>query len=203
MDKIGARIKEIRKMENLTQLDFANKLGISRGHVSNLEIGKDKPSDSLIKLICLNWGINEYWLLFGEGSIKDELQVNQLFNGIKDKRILSLLTVLHNMHEDNKNEALSCIEYLTRIFRYIYSDEGYHIDIFRPHEILSILANIYGKITVIEMLLEKFDYELLKSEKNDLTRYTKMMNYRLDNLINYYIHGKYYPENKGSEVEDT
>ncbi|WP_339188112.1 helix-turn-helix transcriptional regulator [Paenibacillus sp. FSL P2-0121] len=40
MNTIGANIKQLRKIHNLNQTDFANKIGVSQGSLSDLESGK-------------------------------------------------------------------------------------------------------------------------------------------------------------------
>ncbi|MCL2188265.1 MAG: helix-turn-helix domain-containing protein [Defluviitaleaceae bacterium] len=60
---ICERFKLVRKKAKLNQKTFAYELGISQAHVSGIENGKDKPSSTLIKLICLRFNISEDWLL--------------------------------------------------------------------------------------------------------------------------------------------
>jgi transcriptional regulator with XRE-family HTH domain len=70
MSEIGKRIRKIRNLEGETQVNFGRRLQVDRGHISNVETGKAKPSAALIKLICMEYGINELWLLNGEGDMK-------------------------------------------------------------------------------------------------------------------------------------
>jgi len=63
------RIKEIRKSLNLTQQEFADKLGIKRNTVATYEAGKSTPSDAAVSLICNKCGVNETWLRTGVGDI--------------------------------------------------------------------------------------------------------------------------------------
>lgn len=63
------RIKELRKHFNLTQQEFADRLGIKRGAVANYEIGRNVPIDAVIALICREFGVNENWLRYGEGEM--------------------------------------------------------------------------------------------------------------------------------------
>lgn len=65
---IGKRIKELRKRYNLNQKDFAKPLGISNGHISNIEKGNDMPSAALIKLIAREYNTSEDWIITGAGS---------------------------------------------------------------------------------------------------------------------------------------
>lgn len=67
--KIGERIKKVREMTGLSQLVFAEKLGIDRSYISKIEKGNREPSSQLIKLICTTFGINEDWLKNGEGEM--------------------------------------------------------------------------------------------------------------------------------------
>lgn len=67
MSTIGERLRETRKEFGMNQEQFAKELGISRGHVSNLEKGADNPSSSLVKLICAKFSIREQWLVDGIG----------------------------------------------------------------------------------------------------------------------------------------
>ena len=63
------RIKKIRKELDLTQQDFSNKIGISRGNIAAYEVGKNEPSDAVISLICREFNVNENWLRTGEGDM--------------------------------------------------------------------------------------------------------------------------------------
>jgi transcriptional regulator with XRE-family HTH domain len=66
---IGGRIKELRKALNHTQEEFANRLRITKGFLSNLEKDIRQPSDQLIKLIAYEFSSSEYWLVSGEGEM--------------------------------------------------------------------------------------------------------------------------------------
>jgi len=64
---IGKRLKEIRKLSDLTQLDFSKKIGVNRSHISKIERNLSRPSRQFIKSVCIAFGINEEWLLNGVG----------------------------------------------------------------------------------------------------------------------------------------
>lgn len=63
------RLKQLRKALGLTQQEFADKLGISRGSYANYEIGRNEPLDAVRVLICKEYGVNEKWLRDGEGEM--------------------------------------------------------------------------------------------------------------------------------------
>ena len=65
---INARLKEVRKMLQMQQKEFAKKLGISKTSYCSIETGKAVLADRNIGLVCEVFNVNELWLRFGEGS---------------------------------------------------------------------------------------------------------------------------------------
>ena len=61
------RIKKIRKELDLTQQEFADRIGVKRGGIANYEIGRNEPTDSVISIICREFNVNEDWLRTVEG----------------------------------------------------------------------------------------------------------------------------------------
>lgn len=59
------RIAELRKSLNLTQDEFAKKLGLSRNYIWMIEKGERIPPDRTISDICRIFGISEDWLRYG------------------------------------------------------------------------------------------------------------------------------------------
>ncbi len=66
--EIGQRIKELRKSYKLNQTDFAKPLGVSYGHISNLEQGKDMPSQALVRLMAHEYNTSIEWIMEGKGD---------------------------------------------------------------------------------------------------------------------------------------
>lgn len=62
------RIKSLRRDLKMTQQEFAERLHIKRGAVANYEVGRNVPADSVIALICKEFGVSEMWLRTGEGK---------------------------------------------------------------------------------------------------------------------------------------
>ena len=62
---MNSRIKQIRQQENLTQSQFADKIGLSRNYVAMMEIGQREPSDRTVSDICRIFDIQEDWLRHG------------------------------------------------------------------------------------------------------------------------------------------
>lgn len=74
---INERIKAVRKHTGLSQTDFAERLGTTRGVITNLEFEKTTPNDPFIKLICREFNVSEDWLRTGEGEMMQKLTRNQ------------------------------------------------------------------------------------------------------------------------------
>lgn len=75
--QVNERIKIIRKKLELTQQEFADKLGIARNNIAGYETGKRSPSDAVVSLICAKFNVNEDWIRTGEGEIFEQLTDQQ------------------------------------------------------------------------------------------------------------------------------
>lgn len=62
------RIKKLRKELDLTQQDFADRIGLKRNTVAQYEIGRNEPIDAVILSICREFNVSEKWLRTGEGD---------------------------------------------------------------------------------------------------------------------------------------
>ena len=69
MNTIGERIKWLRKDQNMTQQEFADRLAIKRNTIASYEIGRNMPLDAVIVLICREFNANESWLRHGVGDM--------------------------------------------------------------------------------------------------------------------------------------
>lgn len=65
---LGERIKKTRKALDLTQQEFADRLGMKRNSIAQVEMGR-KTSDQTIVSICREFSINETWLRTGDGNM--------------------------------------------------------------------------------------------------------------------------------------
>lgn len=65
---MNTRIASIRKENNLSQQEFANRLGLTKNFISLLETGNREPSDRTISDICREFKVNEEWLIHGTGD---------------------------------------------------------------------------------------------------------------------------------------
>lgn len=65
---IGERIKSIRKENNLNQKEFAEIIGVTQPHVSNIEKEDDFPSEKAVDKIHIAFNISKEWIINGVGD---------------------------------------------------------------------------------------------------------------------------------------
>lgn len=63
------RIKELRQALNLTQQEFAARIGSVQNTITGYETGRRSPSNQVLSLICKEFNVNEDWLRTGQGEI--------------------------------------------------------------------------------------------------------------------------------------
>lgn len=68
-EKVKERLLKIRKEQNLTQDEFAEKLGLSKNYIWQIEKGERNPSDRTIKDVCRTFRVNYDWLVDGIGDM--------------------------------------------------------------------------------------------------------------------------------------
>lgn len=82
------RIKKIRKDYHLSQYEFADKLSLSRGFISQVEADLNVFSDRTISDICRIFHVDEHWLRTGEGipypAKSDNQRLAEFINNIME-----------------------------------------------------------------------------------------------------------------------
>lgn len=63
------RLKKLRKILDLTQQEFAERIGSKRNTVAKYETAANTPSAAVVSLICREFNVREEWLRTGEGEI--------------------------------------------------------------------------------------------------------------------------------------
>lgn len=102
------RIKIIRKEANLTQKEFAEKLGIKQNTVASYEMGRIGISDSVIISICREFNVREEWLRDGILPIYNERDgsFTELLSDLDDSDddfIKNLIKVYMDLDQDSKD----------------------------------------------------------------------------------------------------
>lgn len=103
---MNERLKRLRKTLDLTQQEFADRVGIKRNTMSTYESGRNQPIDAVISLICREFNVNEEWLRNGTGEMF--LPVN------RNAEIAKFTKMLLNEESDSfKNRFVSVLANLT------------------------------------------------------------------------------------------
>lgn len=69
MKTIYDRIKEVRKKLKLSQVEFSERIFLSKSFYSDIEIGKKKVNDRIIFIVCKQFNVNEEWIRTGKGEM--------------------------------------------------------------------------------------------------------------------------------------
>lgn len=67
------RIKQVRKINGLTQTEFGERIGVKGNTITGYETGLRSPSSAVITAICREFNISETWLRTGEGKMSIDL----------------------------------------------------------------------------------------------------------------------------------
>ena len=94
--RIGRFIAELRKEKNMTQLNLAEKLGVTDRAISKWENGRGLPDVALMKPLCEILGITVTELLNGERASETE-NINKV-----SETVYEVLTDRENQVNDNK-----------------------------------------------------------------------------------------------------
>ena len=70
---MNQRIKQLRRSLDLTQQDFAERIGLKQNSIALIESGKRNISNQAVLSICREFNVNETWLRTGEGEMFNAL----------------------------------------------------------------------------------------------------------------------------------
>jgi transcriptional regulator with XRE-family HTH domain len=110
------RLKELRKIQKLSQEEFGKRLGVGKAAVSKMELGTYNVTDPMIKLICREFTVNENWLRTGSGEMiksipeEDEVAayVSELLEDNGENPLFTLIKeIMHTYNQlDNKSKTV-------------------------------------------------------------------------------------------------
>ena len=86
---VNERLAYARKKLYLTQAQFAEKICVSAGFLSSMEIGDRKINSRMIKIINLTTGISSKWLETGKG---------EMFNQDADREIEEIVNLYRQLN---------------------------------------------------------------------------------------------------------
>ncbi len=79
---INDQMRKILDDKQMTQAEFARRIGITRSAFQKLLTGENNPSEQTIRVICSEFGVNRMWLTDGEGDmyvepVTDDLMIEE------------------------------------------------------------------------------------------------------------------------------
>ena len=116
MNKLNERIKHLRKYLQLTQQEFADKLGIKRNTLATYESGRNQPIDAVVNLICITYKVNEEWLRTGSGKMFKASSTDAL-NALANEYNLSrgAFIAVEKFVKLNPNTQTEILNYFTEV----------------------------------------------------------------------------------------
>lgn len=124
------RIRFLRKnILTLSQKNFGEKIGLKQSTINDIESGKNKLTDSNLKLICKVFNINEEWLRNGIEPIfikKD----NDLISLIKKELTLSPLAkkIIISYLKLNKDDRATFESFFGNLITEILNDDTINLN---------------------------------------------------------------------------
>lgn len=103
----GLRIRELRKTLEMTQSDFAVRIGLTQNTITKYETGLRSPSNQIVISICREFNVNEDWLRTGAGDMFNPMSEDEeldlyigRISGSDDNFKKNLLKALCKLTED-------------------------------------------------------------------------------------------------------
>ena len=179
-DKVGKFLASLRKENNLTQEDIAEKLNVNVKSVSRWENGRNLPDPSIMKEICkiYNVSINE---LFNGEKVKKSNKVRQifLFYIIVSLTGIFILPTLGIIAPTFIISAILCpIFVLVKLIGYIFKSEKYFEGI-----INNVKKNIDSSNTIIGTFMCQGKMPLSVRERYEKMREQNNISLNIDKLI--------------------
>ena len=109
------RIKEVRKENNMTQVVFAERIGLKQNSLAQIEMGNRTPSNPVIKAICREFHISQAWLEEGiEPKYMDQDEsdidmINRIMEGQSENK-KKLMRILADMPDELLDKMLEYLE---------------------------------------------------------------------------------------------
>ena len=136
--KIGNYIQLKRKEKNLTQEQFAEKLGVSNKTISKWECGRALPDYSLVETVCDILEISTFELFKGEDSSK-----------LDEKQMIEMIERIQKL-ESQKNTMFGLLLIILGIACFCMSQ------LFNGSDFRNFISGILLGISIAEMLIGVF-----------------------------------------------
>jgi transcriptional regulator with XRE-family HTH domain len=112
MNPVNQRIKQLRTLLKMTQVNFAKQIHISQGSLGEIETGFRNVNDRIIQLICTQFNVNKNWLKTGKGGMFDKekpdiglenlIEIYKKLDKTLQKYLLEQSELLLKLNNENK-----------------------------------------------------------------------------------------------------
>lgn len=105
---IGQRVQSVRMMNNLTQDNLGDLLGVTGQAVHKLEVGENSLTVNSLKIICDKFGVSADYIMFGKADTpRDfELSFETLTGDEKVHLLMRLLVYLCKVDNEKYRKML-------------------------------------------------------------------------------------------------
>ena len=115
------RIKELRKHLNLNQAEFGAKIGLKNGAISWMEKEGNTITKQNIKIICDTFGVDEKWLLTGEGDMFHKVNETDLLERLQrelklDAQETEVIRTFIKLSPEQRKTAINFIREFSKAF---------------------------------------------------------------------------------------
>jgi transcriptional regulator with XRE-family HTH domain len=105
---VNERVKQVRKVLNMSQVEFAKAIFISNGYIAELEREHRKVNNRIIHLISLTFGVSEEWLKNGTGHV---------FFKTPDEKLQRMITLFNELPSKFQDYVVLQIEQLLAVVK--------------------------------------------------------------------------------------
>ena len=106
MSNIGEQIKLLRTAAKLSQIKFAEAIGVTQGFLSRIEKGQHQPTSDLLIRIANTFNTNINWLLLDKGKMFLKEEESTFLSANLKKEHLLLINAYEAAEEPIKEAAL-------------------------------------------------------------------------------------------------
>ena len=111
---VGDRIKELRTALKLTQVQFAENIGVKGGVVSAWEKGSAPLPQGRLLIISDTYGVNSNWIMKGEGEMF--ASESDAPKSKRDAALDYVCSILRDLPEERRRDATEFLRELVRRF---------------------------------------------------------------------------------------
>ncbi|GMQ55682.1 hypothetical protein AN1V17_00740 [Vallitalea sediminicola] len=113
---IRSRIKELRKILDINQELFAQRISMSRSNLANIENGNVSLTDRVKNNIITEFNVNKDWFVSGKGEVFNNITSNLISQLIKENSLDEIdkqtLTYFIKLDDTGRKQVLGYIHRL-------------------------------------------------------------------------------------------